>query len=508
LELASWTASSSMGVTGFPADSCARRPARFQTAAREGSHAPRTRTGVTSSSSAKRWEVKDGARRGLNALWRLPHAFTPRRLYQESCPARRASRPKVGRGRGTTDRKRDAAMADDANEQTTPHWGTSAPDYEGEDPENEIELDPNMAELPLFAGLEAKKIFADIEKQREKLEKAQADYADHEERYKVMVEHLKNVRQEVQHTEGLASAKRAEVASEDHLAQMAKREAGRYRQELKREQQELEAIDSTLNALQNQVFGANEKMDGFKLQMNWNQEELEQWALASKQKEEDNLAIEKYTRADEAKINQLALQIEKLTKRDLEIQAQVEAEATETSSRQIELDRTAEEFRVLHAERQKLVQQWKETIEVAARRDQDITKTATEYVQQKQAKEVVDVDLKAAREDLDKVQALHTELQTEVTARERQLQARREFLLSEQERKKKLEEEIDIIKTELVRYGVLTPSYAIDATRFHRTMPRVVSFSSLSCFGPRRGRRGVSEGPRSRRWRLHETAPS
>ena len=333
-------------------------------------------------------------------------------------------------------------MADDENEQTTPHWGTSAPDYEGEDPENEIELDPNMAELPLFAGLEAKKIFADIEKQREKLEKAQADYADHEERYKVMVEHLKNVRQEVQHTEGLASAKRAEVASEDHLAQMAKREAGRYRQELKREQQELEAIDSTLNALQNQVFGANEKMDGFKLQMNWNQEELEQWALASKQKEEDNLAIEKYTRADEAKINQLALQIEKLTKRDLEIQAQVEAEATETSSRQIELDRTAEEFRVLHAERQKLVQQWKETIEVAARRDQDITKTATEYVQQKQAKEVVDVDLKAAREDLDKVQALHTELQTEVTARERQLQARREFLLSEQERKKKLEEEI------------------------------------------------------------------
>ena len=51
-------------------------------------------------------------------------------------------------------------MADDENEQTTPHWGTSAPDYEGEDPENEIELDPNMAELPLFAGLEAKKQIA------------------------------------------------------------------------------------------------------------------------------------------------------------------------------------------------------------------------------------------------------------------------------------------------------------------------------------------------------------
>jgi hypothetical protein len=44
-------------------------------------------------------------------------------------------------------------------------------------------------------------------------------------------------------------------------------------------------------------------------------------------------------------------------------------------------------------------------------------------------------------------------------------------------------------------------------TRGHRTMTWVVSFSSLSCFGPRRGRRGVPERPQSRRWRLHETAP-
>ena len=52
---------------------------------------------------------------------------------------------------------------------------------------------------------------------------------------------------------------------------------------------------------------------------------------------------------------------------------------------------------------------------------------------------------------------------------------------------------------------VLIP--ASRTTRGHRTMTWVFSFSSLSCFGPRRGRRGVSEGPRSRRWRLHETAP-
>lgn len=50
-------------------------------------------------------------------------------------------------------------------------------------------------------------------------------------------------------------------------------------------------------------------MDEFKTQMRWNQEELEQWALAAKQKEEDNLALQKYTRADESKVKELNLQV-------------------------------------------------------------------------------------------------------------------------------------------------------------------------------------------------------
>ena len=47
-------------------------------------------------------------------------------------------------------------------------------------------------------------------------------------------------------------------------------------------------------------------------------------------------------------------------------------------------------------------------------------------------------------------------------------------------------------------------SYAIDATRLRQTRSWVVSVSILSRFGPRRGRRGVSERPRSRRWRLRD----
>ena len=50
-------------------------------------------------------------------------------------------------------------------------------------------------------------------------------------------------------------------------------------------------------------------------------------------------------------------------------------------------------------------------------------------------------------------------------------------------------------------------SASIEATCGHLTMKWVVSFLILSCFRPSRGRRGVPERQRSRRWRLHETAP-
>ena len=38
---------------------------------------------------------------------------------------------------------------------------------------------------------------------------------------------------------------------------------------------------------------------------------------------------------------------------------------------------------------------------------------------------------------------------------------------------------------------------SVPSTRGHLTMPGVVSFPSLGPFGPRRGRRGASEGPLS-----------
>ena len=49
--------------------------------------------------------------------------------------------------------------------------------------------------------------------------------------------------------------------------------------------------------------------------------------------------------------------------------------------------------------------------------------------------------------------------------------------------------------------------YAIDARRLLERRSWVVFYSNLGRFGPRRGRRGVSERTRSRRWRRRDAAP-
>jgi hypothetical protein len=50
---------------------------------------------------------------------------------------------------------------------------------------------------------------------------------------------------------------------------------------------------------------------------------------------------------------------------------------TATQAKQMELDRIAEDFKLLHRERQETVRQWQEAIEAMRRRDEEINEIGT-----------------------------------------------------------------------------------------------------------------------------------
>ena len=203
-----------------------------------------------------------------------------------------------------------------------------------------------------FANAENRELDARIKQKEVRLENVNKSLAENKSRVEIMQEHLHNVRQELLHTQGLVDAKKREISTEEHMKNLAERSMGGERSAIVKLQHVKEDLQDKLNIVQNAIFKGNEKMDRFKLQMNWNQEELEQWALAARQKEEDNLALLKYTKADEAKMKELNLQLEKMVAAVQTKRAELEQEVTDTQSKQIELDKTAEDFRKLHAERQ------------------------------------------------------------------------------------------------------------------------------------------------------------
>lgn len=273
------------------------------------------------------------------------------------------------------------------------------------------------------------------------------------ERLKILNEHFGSVKQELLHMQQLVDHKNKEIESEDHLKQIAERMSGRLMQELKKFESQAGEQQDRLNNIQNMIFKANEQMDKYKLMMNWNQEELEQWALAARQKEEDFLALEKYRRADDVKIKELTLQVEKLTVELNRKSRELEEEVTTTRAAQIELDKTAEEFRRLHAERNQLYLQWQDTVENSRKRDQMIREAGEEYAKKKLELERKSGELNEKNALLSHERANNKELEVTIASTERFLARLRSEFGGREELLGDLKDRVQILKNQLSAFA-------------------------------------------------------
>ncbi|KAF0687146.1 Aste57867_21117 [Aphanomyces stellatus] len=331
--------------------------------------------------------------------------------------------------------------------------GQANDDDEDEAVEKESNVDVPVVsmvdDLPLFADDANKQLHAQIRSKEKRMNIVKQEIQEAVGRFTIMEEHLKNVKQELINTQSLQNSKLKEISTEEHLRQVSDREAGRVKQEMKRLEIEYNDVENKLNAIQNFLFKGNEDMDNFKMQMNWNQDEMEQWAMAAKQKEDDNMALEKYTRADDSRIKELSLEIEKLTKSLQQQRQLVENEATETQAKQIELDKTAEEFRSMHEERQKLVKQWQDTIEAMKRRDAEIGAAGENFAAKRQSLDEKKDVLSEHKHRLKLQEQDNNELQLKIAAKERLQSKLRADLQQANARLQEFRDQVELLKNQL-----------------------------------------------------------
>ncbi|XP_028611595.1 coiled-coil domain-containing protein 39 isoform X2 [Grammomys surdaster] len=274
---------------------------------------------------------------------------------------------------------------------------------------------------------------------------------DYEDRINSMSSHLKNVNQEFLFTQSLYKARENEIESEEHFKAIAERELGRVKNEIQLLEKEMANIRERKSDKENAIFKATQKLDGLKCQMNWDQQALEAWLEESAHKDSDSLTLQKYSQQDDNKIRALTLQLEKLTMECNEKRKLLDSELTETLSAQLELDKAAQDFRKIHAERQELIQQWENTIEQMQRRDQEIDNCALALARIKQEIREKEGVVREKIKFLENEVGNNIEYERRISVAERKVSKCRMDYQRHEANRSQLKDELDTLKTTLNR---------------------------------------------------------
>uniref|UniRef100_A0A663MPD7 Coiled-coil domain-containing protein 39 n=1 Tax=Athene cunicularia TaxID=194338 RepID=A0A663MPD7_ATHCN len=279
----------------------------------------------------------------------------------------------------------------------------------------------------------------------------QNELADFEERIEAMTSHLKNLRQELGFTQSLYKARENEIETEQHFKALAERELGHLKSEIKRLEDEIVSLREKKNSQENTINKITKKLENLKQQMNCDEEVLESWIKESDRKDNDAIAIQKYAQQDEGKLGALTLQVEKLTMQANQKRKALDHELTETITAQIELDKTAEDFRRVHEERQEVIRQWENAIQQMQKRDQQIDHCAlliTEIKQEIRKKEIV---LEEKTSFLVNETLNNTEYEKKISSAEREATSLRNEYQAQETYRVQLQDELDALKSTVDR---------------------------------------------------------
>ena len=81
----------------------------------------------------------------------------------------------------------------------------------------------------------------------------------------------------------------------------------------------------------------------------------------------------------------LTRELERLTGAAVLKRRELDSQIVETSAKQVELDKTAEEFRALHNERKEISDRWRESLEAIKTRDKEIAAAGERFAALKAA---------------------------------------------------------------------------------------------------------------------------
>ncbi|NXI63675.1 CCD39 protein, partial [Anseranas semipalmata] len=334
----------------------------------------------------------------------------------------------------------------------------------------ELQWDDGYA-VPM-ANAENKALEDELQKMQKEKVNLQNQLTDFEERIEAMTSHLKNVKQEFSFTQSLYKARENEIETEQHFKALAERECGRLKNEIKQLEDEIVSLREKKNSQENTINKTTKKLESLKQQMNCDEEVLESWIKESNRKDNDAITIRKYAQQDEGKLGALTLQVEKLTMQANQKRRALDNELTETITAQIELDKTAEDFRRVHQERQEVIRQWENAIQQMQKRDQQIDHCALLIAEIKQEMRKKESVLKEKTSFLVNETMNNMEYEKRISFAEREASSLRNEYQTQDTHRVQLENELDILKSTVDRTASDLESLRIQVTNLKKEIQK------------------------------------
>ncbi|RNE98643.1 coiled-coil domain containing 39 [Trypanosoma rangeli] len=313
-------------------------------------------------------------------------------------------------------------------------------------------IDATAEALPLeLLNATNKELTAQLSRHEQLCDDKVREIEDLRRRLQFMKEHLSNVRGEVVNTQSLVECKRREVESGTHMYRLLDRECGRLKQGKAQMQAQHAEVQERLLAVQNCIFQENLRMAELKGAMTFNQDELEQWDLARKQKEADEEAVARYTKDDEVRARQLNTAVERLEAKLRDRKRALEEEVMVARNVQLELDRSAVDYRKLHHDRGLLLDEWENVVKAIHERDAAIRSAAMQYAEGAEWLEQRRAVLLALSTDLDTAREEEAMTQAGIKEREQRAEKHRGVLASLDGCVVSMEEEVETLREQLAR---------------------------------------------------------
>ncbi|KAM6918279.1 coiled-coil domain-containing protein 39 [Xenentodon cancila] len=232
---------------------------------------------------------------------------------------------------------------------------------------------------------------------------------------------LKNAQQELENIEAVLKAKQREIELEKHLTALAERESSRLNQQIAKFENEIRSSEARKDMIRERLFQTTEKLERFRNQMNWDQQNMGAFLEESAKKDEDTMTIIKYSQQDEKKIKALTLTVEKLTLEASQKRKALDKELTETMSAQVALDKTAENLQQAHLETQQLTDQLENTVKQMKQQDAEMQQCSLQLAQGNQDIREKNATVLEMKQLLDAQKNNNKEYQGKITGAKRQV---------------------------------------------------------------------------------------